>query len=48
MTLISIVRRLPLRVRHFVGPRYHPEKHYMRGFGPACAARQAAARRVAL
>lgn len=44
MALFSIVRQLPTRVRGFVAPRYRPEKHYMRGFGPACAARQAAAR----
>jgi hypothetical protein len=26
-------------VRGWTGPRYRPEKHYMRGPGPACAAR---------
>ena len=24
-------------VREFVLPSYHPERHYMRGPGPACA-----------
>ncbi len=26
-------------VREFVLPSYHPERHYMRGPGPACARR---------
>ncbi|MET0598236.1 MAG: hypothetical protein ABWZ57_10250 [Mesorhizobium sp.] len=26
-------------VREFVVPSYHPERHYMRGPGPACARR---------
>ena len=43
MALFSIVKELPTRVRLFVAPRYRPEKHYMRGFGPASAARRAAA-----
>jgi hypothetical protein len=42
MTFIRIFRDLPKRVRVFVAPPYRPEKHYMRGDGPACAARQAA------
>jgi hypothetical protein len=41
MAIFSIVREFPRRVRRFVAPTYRPEKHYMRGFGPACAARQA-------
>jgi hypothetical protein len=44
MSFVSLIRVLPGRVREFVAPRYRPEKHYMRGFGPACAARQAAGR----
>ena len=24
-------------LREFVAPSYHPERHYMRGPGPACA-----------
>ena len=27
-------------VREFVAPSYHPERHYMRGPGPACARRR--------
>jgi hypothetical protein len=45
MSLFNIIRDVPRRVRVFVAPPYRPEKHYMRGFGPACAARQAAANR---
>ncbi|MDZ5697244.1 MULTISPECIES: hypothetical protein [Phyllobacteriaceae] len=26
-------------IRTFFAPRYHPERHYMRGPGPACARR---------
>lgn len=28
-------------IREFVVPSYRPERHYMRGPGPACAARVA-------
>ena len=41
MALFSIVQELPKRLRRLVAPRYRPEKHYMRGYGPACAARRA-------
>jgi len=44
MTFISILGEFPRRVRALVAPRYRTEKHYMRGFGPACAARQAGKR----
>jgi hypothetical protein len=44
MSFLGIINGLGYRVREFVAPRYRPEKHYMRGFGPACAARQAARR----
>lgn len=27
-------------LRDFVSPRYRPERHYMRGPGPACARRR--------
>jgi hypothetical protein len=46
-SLFSVLHSLPQRVRVFVAPRYRPEKHYMRGAGPACAARQAAIRATA-
>ncbi|MDV2966072.1 MULTISPECIES: hypothetical protein [Alphaproteobacteria] len=26
-------------LREFIAPRYHPERHYMRGPGPACQKR---------
>ena len=42
MAFLSVIRALPLQVRRFVRPPYRPEKHYMRGFGPASAARRAA------
>jgi hypothetical protein len=42
MAFLSVIRSLPVRVRRFVAPPYRPEKHYMRGYGPACAAREAA------
>lgn len=42
MAFLSIIQSLPQSVRRLVTPRYRPEKHYMRGFGPASAARRAA------
>jgi hypothetical protein len=33
---------LPRNVSGFMARRYRPERHYMRGSGPACAARRAA------
>ena len=41
MAFLNIVQGLPHRLRRLVAPRYRPEKHYMRGYGPACAARRA-------
>jgi hypothetical protein len=35
---------LPRDVSGFMARRYRPERHYMRGSGPACAARHAAAK----
>ena len=37
--IASILPTLGGRLRNWVAPRYRPEKHYMRGPGPACAAR---------
>ena len=37
------VRDVLIAVREMVAPTYHPERHYMRGPGPACARRRAAA-----
>ena len=31
--------KLAIVVREFVVPTYRPERHYMRGPGPACARR---------
>ena len=39
MAFFTIIHDLPKKVRNLVAPRYRPEKHYMRGSGPACAAR---------
>jgi hypothetical protein len=36
---------LPRNVSGIMARRYRPERHYMRGCGPACAARHAAAKR---
>jgi hypothetical protein len=41
MSFFNIIQALPQTVRRLVGSRYRPERHYMRGFGPACAARRA-------
>jgi len=35
------ISRLAVAVREFVAPTYRPERHYMRGPGPACARRNA-------
>lgn len=35
------VRFLPRRVGGLLAVPYRPERHYMRGSGPACAARRA-------
>ena len=40
--LRRIIQALPRGVRGLIQPRYRPERHYMRGYGPACAARKAA------
>jgi hypothetical protein len=39
--LNRIVQAIPRSVRRFMQPRYRPELYYMRGYGPACAAREA-------
>lgn len=38
----NIIQVIPRSVRTLLAPRYRPERHYMRGYGPACAARAAA------
>lgn len=38
--MLKRVRAIVLAAKEFVAPSYHPERHYMRGPGPACARRQ--------
>jgi hypothetical protein len=40
MTLSLHIARIAARLRNLWKPRYHPERHYMRGPGPACARRR--------
>ncbi|WP_164481566.1 hypothetical protein [Nitratireductor soli] len=39
MGLLGPLVRIVSLIRGFLAPRYHPERHYMRGPGPACAKR---------
>ncbi len=39
MSLWTHVADYAIAVREFLVPRYRPERHYMRGPGPACARR---------
>jgi hypothetical protein len=41
MEIWARVAQLATRLREFVVPTYRPERHYMRGPGPACARRGA-------
>ncbi|WP_367716792.1 hypothetical protein AB2N04_02405 [Nitratireductor sp. GISD-1A_MAKvit] len=36
---MALLTRLIVVLRDFIAPRYHPERHYMRGPGPACQKR---------
>jgi hypothetical protein len=36
-----LIESLPESMRRLMTPRYRPERHYMRGAGPASAARSA-------
>jgi hypothetical protein len=40
--LRRMIEAIPRSVRRLMQPRYRPELYYMRGRGPACAAREAA------
>jgi hypothetical protein len=40
MTFVRKVLRFAIVVKEFVVPSYRPERHYMRGPGPACARRR--------
>jgi hypothetical protein len=39
MTFFKRMREFARAAKEFVAPSYHPEMHYMRGPGPACARR---------
>lgn len=39
MKLFTKISECAIAMREFVAPTYHPERHYMRGPGPACARR---------
>lgn len=39
MSILVQLRDRVSVIREFVAPSYRPERHYMRGPGPACAAR---------
>lgn len=39
MSLWTAIRERVIAAREFVIPSYRPERHYMRGPGPACARR---------
>ncbi|MEI5681670.1 MULTISPECIES: hypothetical protein [unclassified Mesorhizobium] len=41
MTLWHRITNYAVALREFVAPTYRPERHYMRGPGPACARRAA-------
>lgn len=40
MRLLNQIAYCAHAVREFVVPTYRPERHYMRGPGPACARRE--------
>ena len=39
MTIWSHITHYAFALREFIAPTYRPERHYMRGPGPACARR---------
>ncbi|MDR7031478.1 MULTISPECIES: hypothetical protein [unclassified Mesorhizobium] len=39
MTIWNQIAGYAAAIREFVAPTYRPERHYMRGPGPACARR---------
>jgi hypothetical protein len=39
MRVFRKVASIAASVREFIAPTYRPERHYMRGPGPACARR---------
>ena len=47
MDLLKRVAHCAVALREFLAPSYHPERHYMRGPGPACQRRDGISRAVA-
>jgi len=41
MSFWALIMRCIMSVREFIAPTYRPERHYMRGPGPACERRSA-------
>ncbi len=39
MPILKHIAHIAIALREFVVPTYRPERHYMRGPGPACARR---------
>ncbi len=39
MSILSLLTRAVRSLREFLAPTYRPERHYMRGPGPACQRR---------
>jgi hypothetical protein len=39
MSVVTAMMHYACAMREFVAPSYRPERHYMRGPGPACAKR---------
>ena len=46
MALWNQITHCASAIRELVAPTYHPERHYMRGPGPACARREFVGARV--
>ena len=40
MPILKHIAHIAIALREFVVPTYRPERHYMRGPGPACARRR--------
>ncbi len=40
MTIWTQLTTCAFAIREFIAPTYRPERHYMRGPGPACARRR--------
>ncbi|HTV67642.1 MAG TPA: hypothetical protein VMF90_03800 [Rhizobiaceae bacterium] len=39
MNFLRYIAEYAIAIREFIAPTYRPERHYMRGPGPACARR---------